>query len=83
MMPTVLRFDGLRVVIYPNDPRPSHVHAIGHGNEAVIRLNCPAGPVELRENYGFPKRELAHIQSVLTEHLEELCRAWEGIHGSA
>jgi hypothetical protein len=25
-MPTVHRFDGLRVVIYPNDHRPAHVH---------------------------------------------------------
>src|SRR3546814_10225859 len=25
-MPTVLRIDGLRVVIYPNDHRPAHVH---------------------------------------------------------
>jgi hypothetical protein len=25
-MPTVMRFDGLRVLIYPNDHRPAHVH---------------------------------------------------------
>jgi len=30
-MPTVLRFEGLRVVIYPNDHRPAHVHVIGRG----------------------------------------------------
>jgi len=28
-MPTVLRFEGLRAVIYPNDHRPAHVHVIG------------------------------------------------------
>jgi Domain of unknown function (DUF4160) len=82
-MPTVLRFDGLRVVIYPNDHRPTHVHVIGRGCEAVFNLNSPAGPVELRENYGFSRREITRIQGVLTEHLEELCRAWEGIHGHA
>ncbi len=82
-MPTVLRFDGLRTVVYPNDHRPAHVHVIGRGYEAVFNLNCPAGPVELRENYGFSKRELTHIQAVLKEYLEELCRAWEEIHGSA
>ena len=82
-VPTVLRFDGLRVVVYPNDHRPAHVHVIGRGCEAVTNLNCPAGPVELRENYGFSRRELTHIQSVLAEHLDELCRAWEGIHGIA
>ena len=81
-MPTVLRFDGLRIVIYLNDHRPVHVHAIGRGCEAVFNLNCPAGPIELRENYGFSKRELTHIQTALTD-LEELCRAWKGIHGIA
>lgn len=82
-MPTVLRFDGLRAVIYPNDHRPAHVHVIGRGCEAVFRLNCPAGPVELRENYGFSGREIERFQSVLTEHLEQLCGAWEEIHGIA
>ncbi|HMD84863.1 MAG TPA: DUF4160 domain-containing protein [Terriglobia bacterium] len=80
-MPTALRFDGLRVVIYPNDHRPAHVHVVGGGREAVFRLNCPVGPVELRENYGFPRRETTHIQAVLMEHLDELCGAWEEIHG--
>jgi hypothetical protein len=82
-MPTVLRFDGLRVVIYPNDHRPAHVHVIGRGREAVFRLNRGDGLVDLRENYRFSRRELARIQSVLSEHMENLSRAWEEIHGSA
>lgn len=52
-MPTVLRFDGLRAVIYPNDHRPAHVHVIGKGGEAVFILHCPNGPPELRESYRF------------------------------
>jgi hypothetical protein len=82
-MPTVLSFDGLRAVIYPNDHRPAHVHVIGRGCEAVFRMNRRNGVAELRENYRFSKRELAHIEKVLIEHLEELCRAWEEIHGTA
>ena len=65
MLPTVLRFGGLRVVIYPNDHRPAHVHVIGRGCEAVFNLNCPAGPVELRENYEFSRRVIAKIASGL------------------
>jgi hypothetical protein len=82
-MPTVLRFDGLRVVIYPNDHRPGHVHVIGRGHEAVFILNCPDGPVEIRENYGFAKRALKRIARLLMKDLEEFCRAWEGIYGVA
>jgi len=55
-VPTVLRFDGLRAAIYPNDHRPAHAHVIGPGSEAVFHLNCPGGPVSLRESYGFSGR---------------------------
>lgn len=81
-MPTVLRFEGLRVVIYPNDHRPAHVHVIGKGCEAVFNLNGPAGPVDVRENYRFSSREIAHIETVLIEHLAALCSTWEDIHGN-
>jgi Fe2+ or Zn2+ uptake regulation protein len=81
-MPTVLRFEGLRVVIYPNDHRPAHVHVVGRGCEAVFHLQCPAGPAELRENYGFSLREITQIGRALAHSLAELCAAWEGIHGN-
>lgn len=81
-MPTVLRFEGLRVVIYPNDHRPAHVHLIGRGCEAVFNLRCPAGPVDLRENYGFSPREVRNIQRFLKNHLAALCSEWERIHGN-
>jgi uncharacterized protein DUF4160 len=82
-MPTVLRLGALRVVVYPNDHRPAHVHVIGGGCEAVFRLNCPAGPVELRENYSFAPREIARIAAELLRQMEKLCAEWERIHGLA
>lgn len=82
-MPTVLRLPGLRVVIYPNDHRPAHVHVIGNGQEAIFELNCPEGPASLRENFGFAQHELNLIQKALGEHVPQLCRVWEGIHGHA
>jgi hypothetical protein len=83
VVPTVMRLDGLRVVVYPNDHRPAHVHVIGRGCEAVFNLNCPAGPVELRENYGFASRLISSMLGVLAANLVDLCRAWEHIHGVA
>jgi hypothetical protein len=56
---------------------------IGQGREASFNLNCLAGPVDLRENHGFSRREIAKIEIGLTEHLEELRRRWEEIHGIA
>jgi hypothetical protein len=82
-MPTVLRRGRLRVVIYPADHRPAHVHAIGPDGEAVFSLNCPAGPSELRENYGLNRRALGVVERLINVHVNELCRAWEEIHGIA
>ncbi len=81
-MPTVLRLDGLRVVVYPNDHRPPHVHVIGPSGEAVFVLNCPEGPASLRESFGFAARVLRSVAAALNEALPTLCRAWETIHGA-
>ncbi len=81
-MPTVLIVFGLRVVIYPNDHRPAHVHVMGGGCEAVFKLHCPDGLPELRENYGFSQKELGKISSALKTHLAMLCQEWRNIHGN-
>jgi hypothetical protein len=82
-MPTVFTFEGLRVMVYPNDHRPAHVHVMGRGCEAVFNLSCPAGPPRLRENFRFSLREIKQTAAVLIRHLVELCRAWERIHDMA
>jgi hypothetical protein len=80
-MPTVLRRDGFRVAIYPNDHRPAHVHVIGDGKEVAIDLNCLSGPPVERENYGFSRREMGSIKGWLTDALRQVCLEWERIHG--
>jgi hypothetical protein len=79
-MPTILRIGGLRVVIYPNDHSPEHVHVIGPDREAVFELHCPDGPVMLRESYEFTTRQLRRLIDQLSAALPELCSAWEDIH---
>jgi hypothetical protein len=80
-MPTVDDIDGLRIVVYPNDHRPAHVHVIGSGCEAVFKLNCPQGPPELRENYGFAAGKLSKIKAALASRSSSLCAEWSRIHG--
>ena len=80
-MPTVHRFDGLRVVIYPNDHRPAHVHVKGADGEAVFVLHCPDGPLVLRENFGFSRPELGRIADALAATLETLYADWRRLHG--
>ncbi len=81
-MPTVLRFGRVRIMIYANDHRPAHVHARKGRQQAVFELNCPRGPVSLRENYGFPFREVNRLAGSLQAHVEALCAAWRTTHGN-
>jgi hypothetical protein len=80
-MPTIDMFFGLRVVIYPNDHRPAHVHVIGNGCEAVFNLHCPLGPLELRENHGFSRKDIVRIIDRLAARLAVQCFEWRRIHG--
>lgn len=80
-MPTVLRLGGLRIVIYPNDHSPPHVHVIGPAGEAIFRLNCPQGPSTLRESIGFKVAELNRLEASLATEMGRLCSEWERIHG--
>ena len=80
-MPTVLSLYGLRVVVYPNDHRPAHVHVMGRDCEAVFNLNCPGGPTALRENYGFSLKELNRIVAHLDAQAWYLCQQWKDVHG--
>ena len=80
-MPTVLRFDGYGVIVYPADHAPAHVHVFGGGKEAVFNLNCPNGPVELRENYGFSRLQVSSVRKRLNNAVAQLCHAWRQIHG--
>ncbi len=81
-MSTIIKIEGLRVVIYTNDHRPAHVHVIGSDCEAVFDLHCPEGPPELRENYRFSIREVSRIKANLTDVLKKLCQSWSTTHGN-
>jgi len=48
--------------------------------EAVFELNCPDGPVSLRESYGFAARHLRMILPRLTANVQMLCGEWRKIH---
>lgn len=59
-MPTVLRIDGWRVVIYPND----HVHVLGPGWVVVINLIG----MHVREAIGADERTANEVLRQLASH---------------
>lgn len=81
-MPTVKKIDGLRVMVRTNDHPPPHVHVEGPGKQAAFELHCPNGPVTLRDNLGFSKKELQAIADDLNRDIPLLCRKWGEIHGN-
>lgn len=79
-MPTILRHDGFRVVIYPNDHRPAHVHVVKPDRSAVFFLDCPNGPPRLRENDGLTRAELRSVATAISVQLAACCERWRAIH---
>jgi uncharacterized protein DUF4160 len=81
-MPTVFSFRGLRVSIFTQDHRPSHVDVSDANGRAAFFLNCPDGPLELRAvTYGFNARQINRIIAALADQIAELCQKWREIHG--
>ncbi|AQS86030.1 MAG: DUF4160 domain-containing protein [Acetobacter aceti] len=78
-MPTVLRFAGFRVVIYPNDHHPAHVHVIGGDGEAVFVIGKPA---RLIRSTGLSARDITTAQDVIEKNAEKLIQEWSAIHGN-
>jgi hypothetical protein len=76
-----MRIDGLRVVIWPNDHCPAHVHVKGADCEAIFNLRCPGGPPELRESFRFSLPDLNRIEEALVAALAALCEEWRKMHG--
>jgi hypothetical protein len=76
-MPTLLRIEGLRVVIYPNDHPPAHVHVIGPDWEVVINLTG----LSIREVINGGEREARRAMQIVSENRDLLLDAWRAIHG--
>jgi hypothetical protein len=82
LMPTVLQLRNIRVVIYPNDHPPPHVHAVrGRDARAKFALHCPTGPVELLEQVGFKLGDVREIGAAIAAVLPGICAKWSEFHG--
>jgi len=80
-MPTVLRIRGLRIVIYPNDHLPPHVHVIGAEGEARISIGTASHRPALLVNWGLGRGAIAMALTAIDENRQELQTRWDEIHG--
>jgi len=81
-VPTVLTIRTIRIVIYPNDHPPPHVHAIRRdGARAEFALNYPDGPVIMTEQIGFKPSDIAELGSAIANNLTDIYHRWRALHG--
>ena len=80
-MVTVLRQDGLRVVIYLDDHDPPHVHVYLGAAEAKIGLEPIAGRPPLLRASAMRLGELRKALRIVAGNLPALRARWEEIHG--
>ncbi len=81
-MPTVLRKNGFRFVIYPNDHLPSHIHGIKGGGEVRINLGSKSVTPSLMSVSGdISDKDVAKALSLVRENQSALLAKWGEIHG--
>jgi Domain of unknown function (DUF4160) len=81
-MPTVFVIRNIRIVIYPNDHPPPHVHAVTRsGAVSKFEFNCPDGPVILMSQKDFKLAEIKEIGDRIARELDNICTQWRIIHG--
>lgn len=83
-MPTILIVAGLRIVVYPNDHGPPHVHVLGRDWSVKIELgDCAEAKPSLVRVDGEPtRRELRQALAAVDRNCPTLRTAWRSIHGA-
>ena len=77
-MPTLLKGGGFRIVIYPNDHDPPHVHVVGPDKFAKVEIGAATRVVS---NIGFGPAEIRRALALVEAHEDELMEAWRHLHG--
>jgi len=81
-MPTALRKDGFRVIVYFDDHLPSHVHVISADSEVKISLGSETVQPEIIEYRGKRGTAIKALELVIS-HQPELLQVWRDIHGES
>jgi hypothetical protein len=81
-MVTVLRAQGLRVVIFVNDHLPAHVRVIGDGEVKINLLGADGAPALIWADR-MSRGDIRRAMRVVMEQQAFLLERWEEIHGRA
>jgi hypothetical protein len=82
-MPTVVRADGFRIVVYgpPREHPPPHVHVeCGILGLVVLRLASKTSAAKVWAVYNMKDRDVLRAYRLVEKHHEILLEAWRRIH---
>lgn len=79
-MVTVLRAEGLRLMIFVNDHLPAHVHVFGDGEAKIDLLGADGTPALIWVD-GMSRGEVRRAMRLVVEQQKFLLARWEEIHG--
>lgn len=82
-MPTVLRVNGFRVVVFlpPREHAPPHVHVRNARGEVVIELATGGKPQKIRSASKMPAADIAQAFWLVEDNTAYLLSKWEKYHG--
>lgn len=82
LMPTIYRERNFRVVIYPNDHEPSHVHILHPDGEVRIDLgNAAERPNIMTVEGNLKNKDVAKSLEMAKKHQGDWLEKWREIHG--
>ena len=81
-MPTILNINGFRIIIWPADHEPPHVHIFKGDGEAKIYLGNDDNAPHLAMIYGLTRQEARQSWELVAKHQKALLAAWRRIHGN-
>jgi hypothetical protein len=73
-MPTIAIVFGVRIVIYPKDHLPPHLHAVFAEHEAMISIATG----DVLEG-SLPRAKLREVQEWLAAHREQVAYVWQEV----
>jgi hypothetical protein len=79
MSPTVFREGGYRFFFFSREEERMHVHMVSGDGEAKFWLEPE---IELAKNFGYTRKQLKEIESMIEAHYDELISAWQAHFGS-
>lgn len=79
-MPTILRINGFRFVIWPNDHLPPHLHVFKAGTEVIIELGIGDDSPSVRVVYRMSSRDIESAMAITLAQNYMFLERWRNVY---